>query len=118
MQRLVASNPAAVGTETNREGFSRMKFKITAAHRRADGALVLGVAVALLSALPALAYNLYADESARAPGAASLPLVVTESPVELAVAALGAEQLCLAEAMYYEARGEGADGQKAIAEVI
>jgi hypothetical protein len=28
------------------------------------------------------------------------------------------EQRCLAEAMYYEARGEGVDGQKAIAEVV
>jgi spore germination cell wall hydrolase CwlJ-like protein len=29
-----------------------------------------------------------------------------------------AEQRCLAEAMYYEARGEGLDGEKAIAEVV
>ncbi|HWE07233.1 MAG TPA: cell wall hydrolase [Rhizomicrobium sp.] len=29
-----------------------------------------------------------------------------------------AEQRCLAEAMYYEARGEGVDGEKAIAEVV
>lgn len=29
-----------------------------------------------------------------------------------------AEERCLAEAMYYEARGEGVDGEKAIAEVV
>ena len=104
-----------------------MKSKKSAAHRRAerlrsalvkaDCGVLAAVLVALLSAIPALAYNHYTDNSA-SPGLASAPLIITESPVELAVAALGAEQLCLAEAMYYEARGEGADGQKAIAEVI
>ncbi len=37
---------------------------------------------------------------------------------ELALARFEAEQRCLAEAMYYEARGEGVAGQEAIAEVI
>jgi spore germination cell wall hydrolase CwlJ-like protein len=95
-----------------------MKFGMRAAHRRADCALLLAAGVALLSAVPALAYNLYTDESVRATLAPDQPVVMTESPVEQAVAALGEEQSCLAEAMYYEARGEGQDGQKAIAEVI
>jgi spore germination cell wall hydrolase CwlJ-like protein len=38
--------------------------------------------------------------------------------VELALAKFAGEERCLAEAMYYEARGEGVAGQKAIAEVI
>src|SRR5688572_1579381 len=40
------------------------------------------------------------------------------SKVELAAPKHAAEQSCLAEALYYEARGEGEEGQKAIAEVI
>ena len=95
-----------------------MKLRIRAAHRRADCALVLAACVALLGAVPALAYNLYTDESARVIPAVDQPVVVADSPVEQAVAALSEEQSCLAEAMYYEARGEGTDGQKAIAEVI
>jgi spore germination cell wall hydrolase CwlJ-like protein len=43
---------------------------------------------------------------------------ITQSPVEQAGAQIAAESECLAEAMYYEARGEGADGQKAVAEVV
>ena len=40
------------------------------------------------------------------------------SATELAMVKIAAEQRCLAEAMYYEARGEGRDGEEAIAEVI
>jgi len=95
-----------------------MKLRIRAAHRRADCALLLAAGVAFFGAFPALAYNLYTDESAQVQLASDPPVVVAASPVEQAVAALSEEQSCLAEAMYYEARGEGTDGQKAIAEVI
>jgi spore germination cell wall hydrolase CwlJ-like protein len=51
--------------------------------------------------------------------AATLPVLVNApTPRELAVAKILTEQNCLAEAMYYEARGEGVEGQEAIAEVI
>jgi spore germination cell wall hydrolase CwlJ-like protein len=40
------------------------------------------------------------------------------SAVELAMEKFAGEQRCLAEAMYYEARGEGIEGEEAIAEVI
>jgi spore germination cell wall hydrolase CwlJ-like protein len=40
------------------------------------------------------------------------------SAVELALVKFAGEERCLAEAMYYEARGEGVAGQEAIAEVI
>ncbi|HEY1614564.1 MAG TPA: cell wall hydrolase [Rhizomicrobium sp.] len=40
------------------------------------------------------------------------------SPMELALERILAEQRCLAEAMYYEARGEGTEGEMAIAEVV
>ena len=42
----------------------------------------------------------------------------TPSAVELAMVKFAGEERCLAEAMYYEARGEGVAGQEAIAEVI
>jgi hypothetical protein len=56
-------------------------------------------------------------------GVFPLPAVFTEAPlitsaVELAVAKQATEETCLAEALYYEARGEGEEGQKAVAEVI
>ena len=41
-----------------------------------------------------------------------------QSAVELALLKVLADQRCLAEAMYYEARGEGAAGEEAIAEVV
>jgi spore germination cell wall hydrolase CwlJ-like protein len=37
---------------------------------------------------------------------------------DLALAQLLAEHRCLSEVMYYEARGEGKDGQMAVAEVV
>jgi spore germination cell wall hydrolase CwlJ-like protein len=54
------------------------------------------------------------------------PVVVTpraETPAQptqhqLVVAQLESEHRCLSEALYYEARGEGAVGQRAVAEVI
>ena len=47
-----------------------------------------------------------------------LPIAFAPTPAELAFQKVLAEQRCLAEAMYYEARGEGLDGEKAIAEVV
>jgi len=47
-----------------------------------------------------------------------LPFAFAPTPAELALQKVLAEQRCLAEAMYYEARGEGVDGEKAIAEVV
>ncbi|HUO92474.1 MAG TPA: cell wall hydrolase [Rhizomicrobium sp.] len=40
------------------------------------------------------------------------------SAVELAMAKFAGEERCLAEVMYYEARGEGTQGEEAIAEVV
>ena len=40
------------------------------------------------------------------------------SAVELAMVKFAGEQRCLAEVMYYEARGEGTEGEEAIAEVV
>ena len=45
-------------------------------------------------------------------------ITVRASTSEVAQARLLEEHRCLSEAMYFEARGEGQDGQKAVAEVI
>ena len=46
-------------------------------------------------------------------------VVEADNPVtDVAMAQLLAEHKCLSEVLYYEARGEGAGGQKAIAEVV
>jgi hypothetical protein len=47
-----------------------------------------------------------------------LPISFAPTPADPALQTALAEQRCLAEAMYYEARGEGVDGEKAIAEVV
>jgi len=56
------------------------------------------------------------------PKAARAPVAPAEiSPTAATKAALGqlvAENRCLAEVIYYEARGEGEEGQKAVAQVI
>ncbi len=46
------------------------------------------------------------------------PIEISPSLEQLVLERVAAEQRCLAEAMYYEARGEGLDGEKAIAEVV
>jgi len=50
--------------------------------------------------------------------AAPKPLKVAPSAFEIALIHVLKERECLAEAMYYEARGEGPTGEEAIAEVI
>ena len=45
-------------------------------------------------------------------------LQAAPSAVELAMAKFAGEERCLAEVMYYEARGEGTEGEEAIAEVV
>ncbi|MGQ0741487.1 MAG: cell wall hydrolase [Alphaproteobacteria bacterium] len=93
-----------------------MKLRIAAAHRRSDCALIFAVVLAFLASIPGMQANLYRDQLPSAQ--AAVTAIVTDSPVEQALAALTSEQMCLAEAMYYEALSEGPDGQKAVAEVI
>jgi spore germination cell wall hydrolase CwlJ-like protein len=60
--------------------------------------------------------------AAPAPVAATPTSTATPSapstPADVALAQLLAEHRCLSEVLYYEARGEGASGQMAVAEVI
>src|SRR5580693_5009076 len=111
-----------------------MLKKTSDALRRADYALAGAFLLTLATAGAAMALNPHTDQTPKlrpsivqvaeiAPSAAApvapLPVLVNApSPRELAVTKLLTEQNCLAEAMYYEARGEGVEGQEAIAEVI
>ena len=95
-----------------------MKERVRTAHHRADGALVVALSFVVLGVAPLVGVNFFADTLTKvfSPGASAAQSV--EAPVEIASARLAAESQCLAEAMYYEARGEGVDGQKAVAEVV
>jgi len=75
------------------------------------------MALVAVSGVSAHEFDLYTYElRARA----SLPdsVTVTESPVALARATRVAQTECLADVIYYEARGEGIEGEKAVAEVV
>ncbi len=87
------------------------------AHRRADCVVVGAVALVAVSGVSAHELNLYTYDSQLR---AALPdaFAVTESPISSDRAMRGLEADCLAEVIYYEARGEAVDGQKAVAEVV
>ena len=70
-----------------------------------------------VSGASAREFILYTDEL-RARAALPDSVIVTLSPLELAQMERAAQAECLAEAMYYEARGEGIEGEKAVAEVV
>ncbi len=83
---------------------------------RADRVLVVALAILLVTASTALGSALVY----RAPQPA--PVVVAAAPAQSAqdvvLNELAAEHRCLSEALYYEARGEGIEGQRAVAEVV
>ncbi len=94
---------------------------MTAKHpslRRADRVVLSAALVAAIAITPSYVYRAYTENMASASGTAHIHRTIVTSPVQLAMSGLAQEQQCLAEAMYYEARGESLDGQKAIAEVI
>jgi spore germination cell wall hydrolase CwlJ-like protein len=113
-----------------------MLKKTSDALRRADYALAGAFLLTLATAGAAMALNPHTDQAQKlrssvvqvadiAPAmpastpVAPLPVLVNApSPRDLALAKVLNEQSCLAEAMYYEARGEGVEGEEAIAEVI
>ncbi len=93
-----------------------MTCGVSTAHRRADCAVLGATAIAIVCAIP-FAFNLYTDENS-----AAIPMaqadVAPPSAVQLAAVRFAADVGCLAEVMYYEARGEGVAGEKAVAEVV
>jgi hypothetical protein len=97
-----------------------MSKKTNDAISRSDRVLVAAMAIILATASAAigasLTYHPSTDKAAVKPAmlAVEAPRPVTDTVMNQ----LLAEHKCLSEALYYEARGEGAGGQKAVAEVV
>jgi spore germination cell wall hydrolase CwlJ-like protein len=101
-----------------------MSQKTTDAISRSDRVLVVTMAIILATASAAIGASLTYHPSTEKPKVVvAVPkMIVLAAPVPFAtdavMAQLLAEHKCLSEVLYYEARGEGAGGQKAIAEVV
>jgi spore germination cell wall hydrolase CwlJ-like protein len=108
-----------------------MKSRPSHAVSRADRVLVATLAIVLATASAAvgaaLTYSPRTDDVRVAKVVqpvvqtivASVPQPLTaKAKSDVVLAELLAEHRCLSEVMYYEARGEGVDGQKAVAEVV
>ncbi len=79
----------------------------------------LGAILVVLGAFLAIEFNLYTDDFRFAGLAGEARAATVRSPEEIAAVQRAAEERqCLAEALYYEARGEGETGEKAVAEVV
>src|SRR5215472_4390636 len=88
-----------------------------AAHRRANRVLNCAAAVALAGLAIWAKFDQYTVYRAAEP--AVVPERVAVTPAAAVFKIAGEDQSeCLAEVLYYEARGEGTEGQKAVAEVV
>jgi len=116
-----------------------MRQKLSDALRRADCAMAGAIFLSLSTVAATAAFNPH-SQSAVSPqkvGQPTIQQVVIAEPlapdilpvprprnsvprmrIEVALENFAGEASCLAEAIYYEARGEGLAGQKAIAEVV
>jgi len=97
-----------------------MSNTIDDAISRADRVLVSAMAIVIATASAAvgasLTYHPHQDRVAVKP-----VVIVAEAPKPVTDAVMNQlleEHKCLSEALYYEARGEGQGGQKAVAEVV
>jgi spore germination cell wall hydrolase CwlJ-like protein len=102
-----------------------MSKKTNDALSRSDRVLIAALAIILATASAAVGASLTSHSSSDTAKAVVDIKPVVVKPAEKAVAAadpamtkLLAEHRCLSEVLYYEARGEGDKGQKAVAEVI
>jgi len=99
-----------------------MSKKTADAISRSDRVLVAAMAIILATASAAIGAAMSNHPSTDKVAVAVKPVVqVAEAPrpaTDSVMTQLLAEHKCLSEVLYYEARGEGAGGQKAIAEVV
>jgi len=97
-----------------------MPNKTNDAISRSDRVLVAAMGIILATASAAIGASLTNHPSTDKVVPKQVVRVVEQpAPVtDVAMAQLLAEHKCLSEVLYYEARGEGAGGQKAIAEVV
>jgi len=96
-----------------------MSKKTHDAISRSDRVLVAAMAIILATASAAIGASMTYHPSTDK--ALALRPAVAEAPkpaADTVMTQLLAEHKCLSEVLYYEARGEGATGQKAIAEVV
>ena len=98
-----------------------MSKKTSDAISRSDRVLVAAMAIILATASAAigasLTYHPHTDNRAAAKPVVQVALAPRPA-TDAVMTQLLAEHKCLSEALYYEARGEGAGGQKAVAEVV
>lgn len=100
-----------------------MSKKTIDALRRSDRAILGALLLVLCTAVAHAAFNPYTDSipgrnGLTANGTSTVTAAARPAPSEIALVQILAERRCLAEAMYYEARGEGIEGEKAVAEVV
>jgi len=100
-----------------------MPNKTNDAISRSDRVLVAALGIILATASAAIGASLTYHPAAEKVATLTKPAVqvVEEAPTpvtDVVMAQLLAEHKCLSEVLYYEARGEGLSGQKAIAEVV
>jgi spore germination cell wall hydrolase CwlJ-like protein len=101
-----------------------MSKKTNDAISRSDRVLVAAMAIILATASAAIGASLTYHPSTDTVAALKPAVKVVEVPkagtvpADAVMTQLLAEHKCLSEVLYYEARGEGAGGQKAIAEVV
>jgi spore germination cell wall hydrolase CwlJ-like protein len=86
---------------------------------RSDRVLVAAMAIILATASVAIGASLtYNPSTEKLVAAAPAPAPAAPATTDTVLTRLLAEHRCLSEVLYYEARGEGDGGQKAIAEVV
>jgi len=98
-----------------------MSKKTADAISRSDRVLMAAMAIVLATASAAIGASLTYHPPAQHVAVAVAKPVVELAPrpaADAVMTQLLAEHKCLSEALYYEARGEGAGGQKAVAEVV
>ncbi len=98
-----------------------MSKKTNDAISRSDRVLVAAMAIILATASAAIGASMTYHPSTDKVAALKPAVAVAEvakPATDTVMSQLLAEHKCLSEVLYYEARGEGAGGQKAIAEVV
>jgi spore germination cell wall hydrolase CwlJ-like protein len=102
-----------------------MKKKTSDALSRSDTVLIAALAIVLATASAAigsaLTYNPSTDKARSAMAAqkpAAVQMIAAKGLPDAISTELLAEHRCLSEVLYYEARGEGRQGQQAVAEVV
>ncbi|HVW74702.1 MAG TPA: cell wall hydrolase [Rhizomicrobium sp.] len=98
-----------------------MSSKTNDAISRSDRVLVAAMGIILATASAAIGASLTNHPSTEKAATAkpAVQVIQAQGPAtDAAMTQLLAEHKCLSEVLYYEARGEGAGGQKAIAEVV